>query len=46
MIYGLAVVTPMSLIYQNVNEIMHNDRIQSAILLFTMSAGVIIVLFH
>ncbi len=43
MAYGLAVVTPTNSIYQNMNEILHNDRIQSAILFFTMSAGVIIV---
>ena len=43
MVYGLAVVTPTNSIYQNMNEIMYNDRIQSAILLFSMSAGVIIV---
>ncbi len=41
--YGLAVVTPTNSIYQNMNEILYNERIQSAILFFTMSAGVIIV---
>lgn len=43
MAYGLAVVTPTNSIYQNMNEIMYNERIQSVILLFTLSAGVIIV---
>ncbi len=43
MAYGLTVVTPTNSIYQNMNEILYNERIQSAILFFTMSAGVIIV---
>ncbi|WP_458742767.1 sensor histidine kinase [Candidatus Nitrosocosmicus sp. T] len=43
MAYGLAVVTPTNSIYQSMNEILHNERIQSAVLFFTMSAGVIIV---
>ena len=43
MVYGLGVVTPTNSIYQNMNEIMHYERIQSAILFFTMSAGVIIL---
>jgi signal transduction histidine kinase len=43
MAYGLAVVTPTNSIYQSMNEILYNERIQSAVLFFTMSAGVIIV---
>jgi signal transduction histidine kinase len=43
-VYGLSVVTPTNAIYENINEIMANDRIQSALLFITMSAGVIIII--
>lgn len=43
-VYGLSLVTPTNSIYENINEVMHNDRIQSALLVTTMSAGVIIII--
>jgi len=42
-VYGLSVVTPTNSIYENINEVMRNERIQSALLLTTMLAGVIII---
>ena len=41
--YGLTVVTPTNSIYQNINEILNNERIQSAILFFAMVTGVVVV---
>jgi signal transduction histidine kinase len=43
MAYGLAVVTPTDSIYNDINEIMNNEKIQSAILFFSMVAGLLIV---
>lgn len=43
-VYGLSLVTPTNSIYESINEVMHNDRIQSALLVTTMSAGVIIII--
>jgi signal transduction histidine kinase len=43
-VYGLSLVTPTNSIYESINEVMHNDRIQSALLFTTMSAGVIIII--
>ncbi len=42
--YGLSIVTPTNSIYENMNEVMRNERIQSALLFTTMSAGVIIII--
>ncbi|NOJ32979.1 MAG: hypothetical protein DA329_12665, partial [Candidatus Nitrosocosmicus sp.] len=43
-VYGLSLVTPTNSIYESINEVMYNDRIQSALLVTTMSAGVIIII--
>ncbi|WP_148686631.1 sensor histidine kinase [Candidatus Nitrosocosmicus hydrocola] len=43
-VYGLSVVTPTNSIYEDINELMRNERIQSALLFITMSAGVIIII--
>ena len=43
MAYGLAVVTPTDSIYNDINEIMSNERIQSALLFFAMVAGLVVV---
>ncbi|KAA2280372.1 sensor histidine kinase [Candidatus Nitrosocosmicus agrestis] len=41
--YGIAIVTPTNSIYDDINEIMYVERIQSILIFSTMSAGVIIV---
>jgi signal transduction histidine kinase len=43
-VYGLSLVTPTKSIYEDINEVMRNDRIQSALLFTTMSAGVLIII--
>ena len=35
-VYGLSVVTPTNSIYEDINEVMRNERIQSALLFITM----------
>lgn len=41
--YGIAIVTPTNSIYNDINEIMYIERIQSILIFSTMSAGVIII---
>ena len=38
--YGIAVVTPINSIFENINQILSNGRVQSVLILTTMSAGV------
>lgn len=47
-VYGISVVTPTNSIYENINEVMHNDRIQSALLLTTIfsGGGIIVIIFR
>lgn len=44
--YGLTVVTPTDSIYENINEILQNERIQGLLIFSTMSGGVMIVILN
>lgn len=44
--YGLTVVTPTNSIYENINEILQNERIQGLLIFSTMSGGVMIVILN
>jgi signal transduction histidine kinase len=45
-VYGLTVVTPTNSIYENINVILQNERVQGLLIFSTMSAGVMIVILN